>query len=535
MVGDVDGEDFARARDGDAAARALGEVDILCSSHRSKRNGRMPLPTAGADGKPLVLLTQPLFPDFAAALEGRYRLVLAADADAATAGEVRVLLVPGLKVVTAELIGRLPALELVVATSVGVDHVDLDACRRRGIAVTNAGAAFSVDSADYAVGLLVAVLRRVAAAEAYLRRGRWATDGKYPLATKVSLTCQIFHTTSLQNSGLLHQKEMALAPPTQEAAASGYHQDGACKPLVLLADPLIPEFEPELSARYRLLPVVRADAATVAWARALLTVDLPAVTADLIDALPALELVVASSAGLDHIDLAACRRRGIRVTNAGGAYSADAADYAVGLVVAALRGVPAADAYVRRGGWVANGEYPLANKVSGKRVGIVGLGRIGSLVARRLAAFGCPVAYHSRSPKPSSPYKFFPTVRALAADSDVLVLSCALTEETRHMVNREVMEALGKDGVLVNVGRGGLVDEPELVRCLREGVIGGAGLDVYDKEPDVPTELFAMENVVLSDHRAVITPESIGGALDIVSGNLEAFFAGKALLSPVTL
>ena len=151
-----------------------------------------PATSASADDhKPLVLLAQPLFPNLAAVLEGRYCLALAADADEATAGEARVLLVPGLKEVTAELIGRLPALELVVATSVGLDHVDLDACRRRGLAVTNAGDAFSADSADYAVGLLIAVLRRIAAAEAYLRRGRWATDGEYPLATKVSsLTCQ---------------------------------------------------------------------------------------------------------------------------------------------------------------------------------------------------------------------------------------------------------------------------------------------------------------------------------------------------------
>lgn len=156
---------------------------------------------AGADDDdklPLVLLAQPLFPNFVTALEGRYRLVLAGDADAATAAEARVLLVPGLVAVTAELVDRLPALELVAATSVGLDHVDLRACRRRGLAVTNAGAAFSVDSADYAVGLVVAVLRRVAAAEAHLRSGRWATDGKYPLATKVRLTCQTMPLHSFQ-------------------------------------------------------------------------------------------------------------------------------------------------------------------------------------------------------------------------------------------------------------------------------------------------------------------------------------------------
>jgi glyoxylate/hydroxypyruvate reductase len=173
--------------------------------------------------------------------------------------------------------------------------------------------------------------------------------------------------------------------------------------------------------------------------------------------------------------------------------------------------------------------------VSKKRVGILGLGRIGSLVARRLSAFGCPVSYHSRSPKPAAPYTFFSTVLGLAAESDVLVLSCALTEETRHVVGREVMEALGPRGVLVNVGRGGLVDELELVRCLRDGVIAGAGLDVVENEPHVPPELFAMDNVVLSNHRAVATPESIRDVIDLVAGNLDAFFAGRPLLSPVTL
>ncbi|RLM66289.1 Glyoxylate reductase [Panicum miliaceum] len=345
-----------------------------------------------------------------------------------------------------------------------------------------------------------------------------------------------------------------MAPPTtQEAAASG-DQDGPCKLLVLLADPLIPEFQPGLSARYRLLPAAGADAAAAASARALLTIDLPLVTADLIDALPALELMVASSVGVDHVDLAAgsgsptpgTRTRPTPRTTPSAWLSLRSAAFpppmptsgaAAGWPTASTRSPPRGIIKTKQKRKGVSSKFELIRllQVSGKRVGIVGLGRIGSLVARRLAAFGCPVAYHSRSPKPSSPYRFFPTVRALAADSDVLVLSCALTEETRRVVDREVMEALGKGGVLVNVGRGGLVDEPELVRCLREGVIGGAGLDVFENEPDVPAELFAMDNVVLSNHRAVLTPESIRGVLHIVSGNLEAFFAGRPLLSPVTL
>ncbi|KAL6650232.1 hypothetical protein ACP70R_009157 [Stipagrostis hirtigluma subsp. patula] len=311
--------------------------------------------------------------------------------------------------------------------------------------------------------------------------------------------------------------------------------DAGDRPLVLLSQTPLPHFAAALEGRYRLVLAADADAATAAEARVLLVAGLNKVPAELLDRLPALELVTAVPVGVDHVDLAACRRRGIAVTNAGPAFAADSADYAVGLVVAVLRRVAAADAYVRRGRWATDGDYPLTTKVSGKRVGIVGLGRIGSMVARRLAAFGCAVSYNSRSPKPSAPYKFFPSVLDLAADSDVVVLSCALTEETRRIVNREVMEALGKDGVLVNVGRGGLVDEPELVRCLREGVIGGAGLDVYENEPDVPPELFAMDNVVLSDHRAVFTPESFRGVLDLVAGNIDAFFAGRPLISPVTL
>jgi hydroxypyruvate reductase 2 len=154
-------------------------------------------PPSPADERPLVLLAQPLFPEFAAALAGRYRFALAADADEATAAGARVLLVPGLAPVTAEHLGRLPALELVAGTSVGVDHVDLDVCRRRGLSVTNAGPAFAVDSADYAVGLVVAVLRRLAAADAYVRRGRWAADGDYPLATKVSTSWPLLRWTTL--------------------------------------------------------------------------------------------------------------------------------------------------------------------------------------------------------------------------------------------------------------------------------------------------------------------------------------------------
>ena len=173
-------------------------------------------------------------------------------------------------------------------------------------------------------------------------------------------------------------------------------------------------------------------------------------------------------------------------------------------------------------------------QLGGKRVGIVGLGSIGSAVARRLGAFGCTILYHSKRKKPSVSYKFFSNVTDLAAESDVLITTCALTDETHHIIDKEVMLALGKDGIIINVGRGALVDEKELVRCLMEGEIGGAGLDVFKNEPVVPQELFHMDNVVLTHHQAVFTPESFDGLLEVVMGNLEAFFSNKPLLTPIS-
>lgn len=173
-------------------------------------------------------------------------------------------------------------------------------------------------------------------------------------------------------------------------------------------------------------------------------------------------------------------------------------------------------------------------QLSGKYVGIVGLGRIGSAVAKRLEAFGCHLSYFSRTRKPSVSYKYFESVTELAAENDVLVVSCALTDETYHIINKEVMLALGRNGFIINIGRGKLVDEKELVDCLMQGDIGGAGLDVFENEPSVPQELISMDNVVLSPHRAVMTPESSQGLIELVVGNLEAFFRNEPLVSPIS-
>ncbi|KAL8200877.1 hypothetical protein R6Q57_012216 [Mikania cordata] len=254
-----------------------------------------------------------------------------------------------------------------------------------------------------------------------------------------------------------------------------------------------------------------------------------------LDHYPSVECVIGTSAGVDHIDLAECRRRNIRVTSAGSAFSEDGADYAIGLLMDVLRRVSAADRFVRAGLWPAKGDYPLGNKLGGKRVGIVGLGNIGTLVAKRLEAFGCTIAYTSRTKKSQVPYAFYPSVIDLATNSDSLIVCCLLSDRTHHIINRDVMTALGKKGVIVNIGRGALVDEKELVKFLVGGELGGAGLDVFENEPEVPKELFVLDNVVLSPHKAILTPESFDNVREVVMANLMAFFSNKPLVSEIDL
>ena len=170
---------------------------------------------------------------------------------------------------------------------------------------------------------------------------------------------------------------------------------------------------------------------------------------------------------------------------------------------------------------------------SGKRVAILGLGRIGLAIAKRAEAFGCSISYNSRSEKPFPNYKFHANVVELAANCDVLIVACSLNAETHHIVNREVIDALGPEGVLVNVGRGAHVDESELVSALVERRLGGAGLDVYEHEPFVPEQLFGLDNVVVVPHVASDTEETCRAMADLVLGNLEAHTSDKPLLTPV--
>lgn len=310
--------------------------------------------------------------------------------------------------------------------------------------------------------------------------------------------------------------------------------------LVLRPPPFFTKFEEIFFNKFHILKAWESSLSTETFlttyahsVKAMLCSGGTPITADVLRLLPSLQLLVTTSAGLNHIDLPECRRSGIAVANAGTVFSEDVADIAVGLLIDVLRKMSAADRYVRLGLWVNKGEYSLGSKLSGKRIGIVGLGSIGLEVAKRLEAFGCTISFTSRKKKLSISYPYFSNVCELASNSDALIICCALTDQTRHMINMEVLLALGKDGVIVNIARGAVIDEKEMVRCLVQGEIGGAGLDVFENEPQVPKELFELDNVVLSPHLAVHTSESFLGLYELLVGNFEAFFSNKPLLSPV--
>jgi len=230
------------------------------------------------------------------------------------------------------------------------------------------------------------------------------------------------------------------------------------------------------------------------------------------------------------VDLEHARRRGVRVTTTPGALTEDVADLAVGLVIALLRAIPAADAHVRSGAW-HKGSAPLGRKVSGRRFGIVGLGRIGAAIAERLAVFG-PVAYTSRQ-RHSVHYDFYPDAITLARASDVLVVACAANATTYRLIGGAVIDALGREGYLINIARGSVVDENAVARALDAGRLAGAALDVFENEPQVPQTLLASGRTVLTPHIASATIETRMRMADMVLASLDAFLSGASPPSAV--
>jgi len=256
------------------------------------------------------------------------------------------------------------------------------------------------------------------------------------------------------------------------------------------------------------------------------------VGAALMDQLPALKIISVMGVGYDGIDVAAAKERGVVVTHTPGVLNDDVADLAIALMLALSRQIALADRFVRAGQW-SGGPLPLGRKVSGARLGIVGMGRIGQAIAHRATAFDMSIGYTARSAKTDLPYDYHPSPAALAAHSDFLVVITPGGPGTRKLIDAEVLKALGAQGCLINVARGSVVDEAALVDALRGGVIAGAGLDVFEDEPNVPQALREMDNVVLTPHIGSATAQTRRAMAELAFANLHAQLTGQPLHTPV--
>jgi lactate dehydrogenase-like 2-hydroxyacid dehydrogenase len=256
------------------------------------------------------------------------------------------------------------------------------------------------------------------------------------------------------------------------------------------------------------------------------------VDGNLIGRLPALEIIANFGVGTERVDLAAARQRGIVVTNTPGVLTDEVADLAMGLLLATVRRIPEAQRFLRAGRWL-EARFPLSPTLRGRKVGIVGFGRIGQAIARRLAGFDVEIAYHSRTPQPGSNLPFFPSVMELARHADVLILCIPGGAETANLVDSAVLEALGRDGILINVARGSVVDQPALTNALRSKTILAAGLDVFAVEPCLPEELAALDDVVLLPHVGSSSARTWADMGGLVLDNLASWFAGRGALTPV--
>jgi lactate dehydrogenase-like 2-hydroxyacid dehydrogenase len=308
---------------------------------------------------------------------------------------------------------------------------------------------------------------------------------------------------------------------------------------VLLVGTIEPSLANAMEAKYQALqlPNDATRAAFLAQHGASITAIVdggpPGVDADLMNALPNLGAIVHHGAGYDTIDVDAARRLGIGVSNTPDVLNDTVADTAVGLMVATMRGLCTADSFVRSGRWHLGDSYPLGRDLSGSRVGILGLGRIGSAIAQRLVGFDCTIAYHSRHAVPGAPFRYIASPVELAEAVDVLVVATVGGPCTKHLVSRAVLEALGPYGYVINIARGSVIDQDALVELLVAGRLAGAGLDVFTDEPYVPTELRELDNVVLLPHIGGATVRSLSMMRELVLRNLDQYLTHGTLITPV--
>lgn len=313
----------------------------------------------------------------------------------------------------------------------------------------------------------------------------------------------------------------------------------AAKTFIVQAGPIGEWADGYLHAKYDVLQLWRESdplaclAQRGAATKALVTSVRHGCSAAMIERLPELRLISSWGVGYETIDMAAANARGIRITNTPNVLDDCVADMAWALMLAAARRTSEGDRYVKGGQWRTIGAFPATTKVSGKRLGILGLGRIGEAIARRSAGFDMDVRYHNRRARADIPYRHEASLTQLARWADFLVVACVGGPATRHLVSAEVIDALGPQGILVNIARGSVIDQQAMVAALVEGRLGGAGLDVLENEPIVPPELLDMGKVTLMPHTGSATRDTRRAMEQLVIENLEAFLQGRPLLTPI--
>ena len=309
------------------------------------------------------------------------------------------------------------------------------------------------------------------------------------------------------------------------------------KPTVLVPAGFTKRLLGRLSETYNLMGPLRPEGpnAQEREARVLITLGSLTTSAALMDSLPNLGLISCFGTGFEGVDLAAARARNIVVSHAGDTNSTAVAEFAMGLVIATARDLVRGDRYARANRWCGDiiERLPIVPGLAGQRLGIYGLGSMGSKLAQRAAAFEMEIGYHNRKPRPGVPYAYHPTLLELATWADTLVVAVRADKSNTHAINREVLAALGPRGHLVNISRGIAVDTEALCDALEAGTISGAALDVYENEPSIPDRLKVLDNVVITPHMAAISANAQRAQRDIMFANLEAFFAGRPVLTPV--
>ena len=299
------------------------------------------------------------------------------------------------------------------------------------------------------------------------------------------------------------------------------------KPELIVVAPVPPELRARLSESYALVDRKPAPGESIPGYRVAVTNAMAGAGAALMDALPDLELIASNGTGLDKIDLKAAEARGINVQNTPDVLTEDVADFALGLIYATCRRIAEGDRFIRAGRWVAERMTP-SKRVFSRRLGVVGLGRIGGALARRGAALGMEIAYTGPREKPGEPYRYEPELMKLADWSEVLVLACPGGPATRHIVTAEVLDALGPRGFLINISRGATVMEEALIDALSSGRIAGAGLDVFENETDIDPRFFKLDNAVLTPHVAAVTTETRNAMADLLCGAVDRLYAGQS-------